>query len=59
MFKTLTPAFRNPHRRMEADAELQIMCMRPGDKFSEFVAKFLLLASEARIPDDRHKIELN
>ena len=59
MFKTLTTAFRNPHRRMEADAELQTLYMRPGDKFPEFLAKFLLLASEAGIPDDRYKIELN
>lgn len=59
MFKTLTTAFRNPHRRMEADAELQAMYMHPGDKFPEFLAKFLLLASEAGIPDDRYKIELN
>lgn len=59
MFKTLITAFRNPHRRMEADAELQTMYMRPGDKFPEFLAKFLLLASEAGIPDDRYKIELN
>lgn len=59
MFKTLTTAFRNPHRRMEADAELHTMYMRPGDKFPEFLAKFLLLASEAGIPDNRYKIELN
>jgi ribosome-associated translation inhibitor RaiA len=59
MFKTLTTAFRNPHRRMEADAELQTLYMHPGDKFPEFLAKFLLLASEAGIPDDRYKIELN
>ncbi|ODM17342.1 hypothetical protein SI65_07017 [Aspergillus cristatus] len=52
MFKTLTTAFQNPHRCMEADAELQTMYMRPGDKFPEFLAKFLLLASEAGIPDD-------
>ncbi|BCR85710.1 uncharacterized protein ACHE_21168S [Aspergillus chevalieri] len=59
MFKTLTTAFRKPHRRMEADAELQTMYMRPGDKFPEFLARFLLLASEAGIPDDLYKIELN
>ncbi|OJJ86637.1 uncharacterized protein ASPGLDRAFT_44482 [Aspergillus glaucus CBS 516.65] len=59
MFKTLTTAFRNPHCRMEADAELQTMYMHPGDKFLEFLAKFLLLASEAGIPDDQYKIELN
>lgn len=35
MFKTLTTAFRNPHRRIEADAELQTMYMRPGDKASK------------------------
>ena len=59
MFKTLTTAFWNPHRRMEADSELQTLYMRPGDKFPEFLAKFLLLASEAGIPDDRYKTELN
>ncbi|EYE95324.1 uncharacterized protein EURHEDRAFT_402523 [Aspergillus ruber CBS 135680] len=44
---------------MEADAELQTLYMRPRDKFPEFLAKFLRLANEARIPDYRYKIELN
>lgn len=59
MFKTLTTAFRNPHLHMEADTELQPMHMHPGDKLPEFLAKFLLLASEAGIPNDWYKIELN